>query len=336
MIVVDDGSTDGTAAVPARLCNPASATVRHYAGKPRRLGRARNAALDAARGEYVLFVDADDRLCDQAVPALLALADRTHADIIQFQIRKVDAFGKVLAEPQGSETCYDLTCDDGWRLAFNAVVGNLLAWNGCYRRQALQGLRFAPFCNGEDLLFGLQAFCRASSILVSPRVLYEYVQRGESASRAATTRHVKSVVGVVGEMGEDRSRLRSLPVREADPVPKGACDGRRRADRNTVPAGCGWATGMLGCVVRWGWAARGRHGSGSAVAPVDVPDGIRIAEAARWRCCFFTFPMRIKQQAHAVGGISPGLGSFSRTSGGPGGRFLRITIDMRARQCMSR
>jgi glycosyltransferase involved in cell wall biosynthesis len=56
VIVVDNGSSDGTAAV-ARGFGDRVRLV--YEGKPG-LGPARNAALTAARGEYIAFLDCDD------------------------------------------------------------------------------------------------------------------------------------------------------------------------------------------------------------------------------------------------------------------------------------
>lgn len=55
VIVVDDGSTDGSVSVIRRYRN-ITAIQQPHGGAP----RARNAGLEAARGEYVQFLDADD------------------------------------------------------------------------------------------------------------------------------------------------------------------------------------------------------------------------------------------------------------------------------------
>lgn len=81
-IFVDDGSTDGSAARLDRLAEEApNVRVIHipnsgWPGKPRNLG------LDAADGEYVLFLDADDWLGDEALERMSATADRTGADVV--------------------------------------------------------------------------------------------------------------------------------------------------------------------------------------------------------------------------------------------------------------
>ena len=57
VIVVDDGSSDDTATVAARY--PGVLCLRQ---RNRGLSAARNAGLDTARGDFVIFLDADDRL----------------------------------------------------------------------------------------------------------------------------------------------------------------------------------------------------------------------------------------------------------------------------------
>lgn len=56
IIVIDDGSTDGTAALLARD----NRDVRYVHQPNAGIGAARNRGLDCARGEYISFIDADD------------------------------------------------------------------------------------------------------------------------------------------------------------------------------------------------------------------------------------------------------------------------------------
>lgn len=62
VVVVDDGSPDNAAEIAGRY--PKVSCVRQI---NRGLAEARNAGFRASRGEYVLFLDADDRLSSQAV-----------------------------------------------------------------------------------------------------------------------------------------------------------------------------------------------------------------------------------------------------------------------------
>lgn len=70
VVVVDDGSTDGTAGVLAGYGHRITVIPQDAVGT----SRARNVAVAATKGEYVAFVDADDRWADGAVaPRLEAL-----------------------------------------------------------------------------------------------------------------------------------------------------------------------------------------------------------------------------------------------------------------------
>jgi len=71
-IVVNDGSTDGTAAVLAELSDP---RIRVFHQANRGVSAARNAGLEAATGEYITFLDADDVLPADALGARAAFLD---------------------------------------------------------------------------------------------------------------------------------------------------------------------------------------------------------------------------------------------------------------------
>ena len=64
IIVVDDGSTDNTAEVASRNAN-----VRLVRQQNSGLAAARNSGIRASQGEYLVFLDADDRLLPNAVEA---------------------------------------------------------------------------------------------------------------------------------------------------------------------------------------------------------------------------------------------------------------------------
>lgn len=93
IILVDDGSDDAS----VKLCDDIAASdsrviVIH---KPNGgLSSARNAGIEKAYGDYLLFLDGDDQLESDAVEKLLnAAEDYGYPDIVQFSYKEVDTFG---------------------------------------------------------------------------------------------------------------------------------------------------------------------------------------------------------------------------------------------------
>ncbi len=166
-LCVDDGSADGSADI-----------LDEYAARDARfrvirqphcgVGPARNVALDMATGDYVVFVDADDALEQDA---LLSLKD-AEADIATY-----------------------LPLDGRWGISdarlrlFDRCVGNLLAWNAAYRRDAIGAARFPDFPNFEDVVFATAVFCGGARVASAPR-WYDHRVRAGSAMDQYTWRRV--------------------------------------------------------------------------------------------------------------------------------------------------
>ena len=92
VIVVDDGSTDDSAAIAARY-----AAVRLIRQPNRGLSRARNAGLRACDGDVVIFLDADDRLMPNAAAAALEeFARHRGAAMVFGRCELIDGAGRPL------------------------------------------------------------------------------------------------------------------------------------------------------------------------------------------------------------------------------------------------
>ncbi len=96
VIVIDDGSSDGTPDIVARIADP---RVRLVTDRPSRRGvsAARNDGAALAEGEWLMFLDADDRLQPGAVDALLVQA-QPEAVAIYGDYERIGAAGQVLGK----------------------------------------------------------------------------------------------------------------------------------------------------------------------------------------------------------------------------------------------
>ena len=83
VIVVDDGSSDDTGTVVRGISDPRVRYLRHE--QPRGACAARNSGIDAARGEWMAFLDDDDRFLPRKIERQLAVAADCVAVVTAFQ-----------------------------------------------------------------------------------------------------------------------------------------------------------------------------------------------------------------------------------------------------------
>lgn len=95
LLVVDDGSTDNTQDVIAGLVD---IRLRYLRQDNRGLSAARNAGAREARGEWLLFLDDDDRLLEGALRTLLTVAEDPFCQVVLGGVRFVDGHGQRLED----------------------------------------------------------------------------------------------------------------------------------------------------------------------------------------------------------------------------------------------
>ena len=93
VIVVDDGSTDDTVAKAEKHSHSAQ-PVTVLTGTNEGPARARNRGIDAARGKYITFADADDEVLPGAYATLVDSLERTGSDIATGAYVRVGSAGR--------------------------------------------------------------------------------------------------------------------------------------------------------------------------------------------------------------------------------------------------
>lgn len=181
LLLIDDGSTDGSGA----LCDEFAvrdSRVQVIHQENRGVSAARNAGLDAARGDYISFVDADD----WAAPEMLkeALARLGDGEMVLF-----DA---VTVWPDGREEDDTIPLlPDSAALDHGAMTPPVLAqtagavWRCLYRRDLVEGVRFVEGLKmSEDRLFNLETMGRANSVRYLKKGLYcRFMRPGSACNR---------------------------------------------------------------------------------------------------------------------------------------------------------
>jgi glycosyltransferase involved in cell wall biosynthesis len=105
IVIVDDKSTDGTRQILERLSEENGETIRVISGAGKGPAAARNLGIDAARGAYIAFLDADDVwLPDKLEKQFLRLDEAGEQGLVYADRFWVDGNGERLAESPLQET----------------------------------------------------------------------------------------------------------------------------------------------------------------------------------------------------------------------------------------
>ena len=187
-VCVDDGSTDMSPEILEEAARGDSRIrVLHKANGG--VASARNLALEHVRGEWIVFLDADDVLA----PDTFSLLSRARA---RFPAAEVICFGTRLISHDASLLDWapsESARIDDVSVRLPNVLLELGMWTRAYRRDLLAGLRFSPYCVGEDLVFMISAMLRARSAARVSAALYGYRRHAEKGRRAGGGRGVRFV-----------------------------------------------------------------------------------------------------------------------------------------------
>lgn len=178
VIVINDGSTDSSLSLIKRYAQNDSRIV-VINQKNKGVSAARNAGLSKAKGDYIMFVDADDYFAkNNAIELLMNFADvNGNPDVVQFR-RVKDTRKQFL-----SVNTRNLDSRILGRMIANEMINTL--WDKLYKKSIIQanscefpiGIRMA-----EDLLFNARYFCAIKTIGFFDEELYFYREDNQGSA----------------------------------------------------------------------------------------------------------------------------------------------------------
>ena len=161
LIVINDGSTDGTEKILQEYRDAYPDCIRFRTVENGGQGRARNIGFDLSSGDWIGYVDSDDWIDPEMYERLIAAAEREHADL---------ALCEVLAHfPDGSTARESIYREE------RAMAAAGFANNKLFRRSLIENVRFPEEKLWyEDAEFTAIAIHRAGKIAHLPDPLYHY------------------------------------------------------------------------------------------------------------------------------------------------------------------
>ena len=171
VICVDDGSNDRSWSILQNYPLSEFRLVRHKENLG--VSAARNTALGIAKGEWILFVDADDYVSEDYFMSLESAIDNN---------------------PRAQIVCFGSNSPFG-----DYKFASL--WSKAYRKDVLPDGGFDDFSHGEDRLFLLKAMLKAETIISIPDILYRYAPHNNGLTSAPRTKQwILDTIGVSRQM----------------------------------------------------------------------------------------------------------------------------------------
>lgn len=188
ILVVDDGSIDATGRICDHLATGDDRIKVIHKGNGG-LSSAKNCGLAAATGDYIGFLDADDRIDPEMYEIMIGLAQKHGSDLVAcgFQTEYADHISLtqhheeipvVIAFTGKKECLMSLETSE------NCIYG--YSWNKLYKQSRIGGLRFAEdikIC--EDVVFNYHFLRNAESVHYISTPLYHYRYVTTSLTKAS-------------------------------------------------------------------------------------------------------------------------------------------------------
>ena len=196
-IMIDDGSTDDSAAVCGRYVTR-DARFKYQYQSNQGQGVARNVGVQRAAGGFVSFVDPDDRVHPDLVRDVASRMSLSDADFISFGLAYVNPSGKIVRQFSKFAGEY-ITGRDIFRCAL--VDRDILSspCNKMYRRRFLIGhdIRFPPLRAYEDLYFARLLALHAEQCQFMENLYYFALVREGSTTRSMSAARAQHAVDLL-------------------------------------------------------------------------------------------------------------------------------------------
>ena len=180
VLMVDDCSPDRSGEICERMAKQDSRFRLLRREKNGGLSAARNTGLREAKGDYIAFVDSDDRIEPDYFEALMDSIRKNGSDIAVCAISQVLVSGKILRS-HAENRCFgreeaieEMLCQRSFDVS---------AWGKLYRREALEGMCFTEGILYEDLDVMYRIFEKCEKISYTDDTSYIYIHHKNSILR---------------------------------------------------------------------------------------------------------------------------------------------------------
>lgn len=177
LIVVDDGSTDKTNEIISKFKNQEK--IRIIKKDNGGVSSARNAGINRVTGDYLMFLDSDDKLMDNCLDTLVHYIDAyKDVDLIVFSWKEQGVVNKIRRVTDkknfvNADVCIEQIIKTDYE------CGGGYPWNKLWKVKAIKDQDIIPRFNEELVLcedkeWAVRLLLNCKTILLIPDILYSY------------------------------------------------------------------------------------------------------------------------------------------------------------------
>ena len=194
IILIDDGSMDRS----PQLCDEFASmdyriNVIHQENSG--VSKARNVGLDVSKGEFIVFVDADDWLDDNYIEQLvdyIGNCDIIACNFIDYiggkrnskSFRKIEKTEVVTSQHELFKHC------------ISEYIYTYVVWGKMYRKNIIGNVRFRQFSYSEDAMFCREILAKCTSVMLLTDVGYNY-RINENSVTVDNSREEERIAGAL-------------------------------------------------------------------------------------------------------------------------------------------
>ena len=211
-IIVDDCTPDGSCAIIEHFIKEYNGAIDfkllHHTVN-RGLSAARNTGIDAAKGDYIYFLDSDDEITPECIELLSAPLKNKKYD---FVIGDYETVGSDVIFPQLLVEMDEVTTNEEIRRLYFQRKWYMMAWNKLCNLEFIRKemLYFKEGLINEDNLWSFQLACTAELMYTVKQETYKYKVRESSIMSCIKTEKTALAFAVITQETYTWSKMRNI------------------------------------------------------------------------------------------------------------------------------
>lgn len=207
IILINDGSTDRSEEI---INNYRDERIKYFKNENQGIGKTRNFGVEKATGKYLMFVDSDDYLKEDACEILFKKAEKEKLDLVICNYYKVDeeTDKKEIIEIKEFK---NTKLKDNKELLLNV---NLAPWNKLYKRDLIKKnkIKFVENLKYEDAPFVVETMDKAKRIGQVTEALNYYVihKNSETTIRDRKVFDIIKIVDIIRKYFSNRKAFTEI------------------------------------------------------------------------------------------------------------------------------